>query len=59
MSSAAFWAIATVVWVVACGAIYVTGAVRAMQLERGAIERGYALHCPQDGRWAWVGECRE
>jgi len=22
-----------------------------------AIERGYALYCPADGDWAWVGEC--
>jgi hypothetical protein len=22
-----------------------------------AIERGYALHCPTDGEWAWKGEC--
>jgi hypothetical protein len=24
-----------------------------------AIERGYALHCPKDGRFAWKGECDE
>jgi hypothetical protein len=24
-----------------------------------AIERGYALHCPTDGRFAWMGECDE
>ena len=22
-----------------------------------AIKRGYALHCPKDGRFAWKGEC--
>lgn len=22
-----------------------------------AIERGYALYCPGDGRFAWKGEC--
>ena len=26
-------------------------------LSAQAIERGYALHCPQDGRFAWIGEC--
>ena len=26
-------------------------------LKRQAIERGYALHCPDDGKFAWVGEC--
>ena len=24
-----------------------------------AIERGYALHCPTNGQWAWIGECEE
>lgn len=27
------------------------------ELRQQAIERGYALHCPADGRWAWKGEC--
>ena len=22
-----------------------------------AIERGYGLYCPNNGQWAWVGEC--
>ena len=22
-----------------------------------AISRGYAIHCPTDGRFAWKGEC--
>ena len=22
-----------------------------------AIQRGYALHCPQTGEFAWKGEC--
>lgn len=22
-----------------------------------AIERGYALHCPKNGKFAWQGEC--
>lgn len=24
-----------------------------------AIERGLALYCPQDGRFAWKGECAQ
>ena len=28
-------------------------------VQRQAIERGYALYCPQDGEFAWVGECEE
>ena len=26
-------------------------------LKTEAIERGYALHCPQNGKWRWIGEC--
>ena len=28
-------------------------------LEAEAIQRGYALHCPQTGEFAWKGECDE
>jgi hypothetical protein len=27
--------------------------------QREAIQRGYALYCPGDGSFAWVGECIE
>ena len=26
-------------------------------LKSDAIEKGYALHCPKDGEFAWKGEC--
>lgn len=32
--------------------ILVAGSYKAQ-----AIERGYALYCPADGDWAWVGDC--
>jgi hypothetical protein len=28
-----------------------------LKFQAQAIERGYALHCPSDGRFAWIGEC--
>ena len=28
-------------------------------METQAIERGYALHCPVSGDFAWKGECDE
>ena len=28
-------------------------------LKADAIERGYALHCPKGGEFAWKGECDE
>lgn len=27
--------------------------------QREAIERGYALHCPATGEFAWKGECED
>jgi hypothetical protein len=30
-----------------------------LEIQTEAIERGYALHCPKDGRFAWIGECDE
>lgn len=27
------------------------------QFIKAAIERGYAQHCPKDGKFAWRGEC--
>jgi hypothetical protein len=30
-----------------------------LEVQTEAIERGYALHCPKDGRFAWKGECDE
>lgn len=32
---------------------------RLHNVQKQAIERGYALHCPHDGEFAWVGECEE
>lgn len=28
-------------------------------VQKQAIERGYALYCPADGEFAWKGECEE
>ena len=33
------------------------GYVEGDRVQRQAIERGYALHCPKDGEFAWKGEC--
>lgn len=30
---------------------------RTYKLE--AIERGYAQYCPNNGEWAWKGECKD
>lgn len=29
------------------------------KMETQAISRGYALYCPDNGKFAWVGECDE
>lgn len=33
--------------------------MRERTWEHQAIERGYALHCPDTGDFAWKGECGE
>lgn len=38
-------------------AMGIFAAIHAKSLRNQAIERGYALHCPADGEWAWKGEC--
>jgi len=26
-------------------------------MEDAAIKRGYAIHCPLDGKFSWINEC--
>lgn len=44
-----------------CGVIggAIADRVASTHYKRGAVERGYAMHCPADGEWAWKGECGE
>lgn len=37
--------------------IFVASTIVRFAWEGEAIGRGLALYCPQDGHWAWVGEC--
>ena len=32
---------------------------RFIDMQHQAIERGYALYCPRNGEFAWVGECEQ
>jgi hypothetical protein len=37
---------------------FVAGAQTAEEYnQKQAIQRGYALYCPDDGAFAWIGEC--
>jgi len=29
------------------------------EIERQAIKRGFAIHCPLDGKFGWIDECEE
>jgi hypothetical protein len=48
---------------VAAIAIWMTLTIWEMQdhaaTKEEAIQRGYALHCPQTGDFAWKGECND
>jgi hypothetical protein len=35
------------------------GLMAINDFESQAIQRGYALYCPMDGEFAWLGECNE
>lgn len=46
--------------------IFISGALfnlygynEADKVQQQAVERGYAIHCPKDGKFAWRGECNE
>ena len=36
---------------------WISTATSTPDREAEAIQRGYALHCPQTGDFAWKGEC--
>lgn len=38
---------------------WLIGGGTALYYQSEAIERGYALHCPATGKWAWKGECEK
>ena len=38
---------------------YFDNRVNSVSIEQQAIERGYALHCPKNGEFAWKGECND
>ena len=47
---------------VAYGFLFMSNVAQERAIEKQqhqAIERGYALYCPHDGKFAWVGECKE
>lgn len=33
------------------------GQTQHTEIKQQALDRGYALFCPKDGRFAWKGEC--
>ena len=38
---------------------FIIGLSQGYKMKLQAIERGYAIYCPVDGEFAWVGECKE
>lgn len=39
------------------GGMFIGSALQMDTDQKEAILRGYALYCPNDGKFAWVGEC--
>ena len=38
-------------------ALLVLNSLELDKIRTQAIERNYALYCPDTGEWSWVGEC--
>jgi hypothetical protein len=49
----AIWAVITL----ALGVGTLFNAVYIDEIKREAVERGYAIHCPEDGIWRWKEQC--
>ncbi len=54
--------IETRAFIAAALGIAIVSASAALSVERvlwrtETVQRGLAIYCPQDGQWAWVGEC--
>ena len=40
--------------------VVIVGSVLELHgFREAAVERGYALYCPESGKWAWKGECEK
>jgi hypothetical protein len=37
--------------------ISVAASISVNEWRNDTVKRGLAIYCPQDGQWAWIGEC--
>lgn len=54
-----FWGVlSAIIITVVVSTFHFAGLLSGIErVQRQAVQRGYALHCPIDGRFAWRGEC--
>ena len=41
------------------GGMFIGSAIQLDMDQKEVISRGYALYCPDNAKFAWVGECDE
>lgn len=59
MSSGNFMLRVIAVLLAFIGGMFIGSAIQLDMDQKEVISRGYAIYCPADGKFAWVGECDE
>lgn len=59
MSSEAFVGFFVAFLIVFAGGVFLGATLQEGYDQNQAISRGYGLYCPNDGKFAFVGECYE
>lgn len=36
----------------------VASSISVNEWRKDTVARGLAIYCPQNGQWAWIGECK-
>lgn len=54
-----FLVILFIIAIISPGVFLLMSNASKVDIKQQAIERGYALHCPKDGKFAWKGECEQ
>lgn len=57
MSSEDFIGVVIAVLMAFIGGMFIGSALQLDMDQKEVISRGYALYCPADAKFAWVGEC--
>lgn len=57
MTSDDFMGVVVAVLIAFGGGLFIGSTLQSNMDQKEVISRGYAIYCPDDGKFAWVGEC--